>query len=219
MPQVPWLLVALLIAPHSAHATTMVPLTIGMTNQVSGTTRDIGIAPLRVAYSAPSSTQNARSKIHNIPSIKVAQKMIMGEWEMSGPIPSSEWITRHKIWNTQCWWSYKVLDVRTGKAARSDAYVVELASRSAGGPRGCGHASKSSKPVFYILLIPEDVVFAGKATMISWLECRSENHFWMALQHQDPRDSNFCSRFSSFRVTRGSTVHGSKRTNVARRLG
>lgn len=158
----------------------------------------IGIASPRIAEGTPSSRQSVSTEIHNGPSIKAVQAMIMGEWNnMIGPNPSISRITKDTLWNSQCWSRYKILNVLPGKASKANAYIVEVEFKSSGGPGQCGHADE---PSFSIALIPADSVVSGQATIVYWLNCNSAKDFQAALQYPDPRDSNaMCSRFLTAR--------------------
>ena len=161
----------------------------------------IGAAFSQIAEGASSSNQSATTEIRDIPSIKAAQAMIMGDWDNSGPNPSTTRITQNTLWNSRCWTHYKILDVRAGRTNKTTAYIVVVDFGSAGGPGECGH---SNEPSFGIALIPADGLVSGKATTIYWLNCNSEKDIQAALQYQDPRDSNaVCSSYVSSRSDRG----------------
>lgn len=153
----------------------------------------VGLCLTKAAEGAPPPKQAAMAQSRDVPSKETLRKLIAGEWVVSvGPNPSSARITGNAIWNSSCWSRYKILAVRPGKMNKISAYVVEIELTSAGGPGDCGH---SSKPGFSLALISADDVRSGNVTSMSWMNCSSKRDVDSALQYQDPRDSNVCSRF------------------------
>jgi hypothetical protein len=158
----------------------------------------VSSAHSQMAGGYSSKGQSGATEIHQVPSIDAARAMIEGQWSsMFGRNPSTMKITRDTIWDSLCWSRFKLLGSRTGRANKTDAYVVELEFLAEGGPGECG---QGNQPYFGIALIPVDGVVAGKATGIYWLICSSKRDFQVALRDPDPRDSNvMCSTYASAR--------------------